>query len=315
MAEMKRVATRDAYGQTLVALGNERTDIVVMDADLAAATKTGMFKKAHPERFINTGIAEGNMISIAAGLAAAGKTVFASSFAMFAAGRAFEQIRNSVAYPKLNVKIAATHAGVSVGEDGATHQCCEDIGVMRTIPGMVILNPADGPEVAAAVRAAAEYKGPVYLRLGRLAVPVFNEEKVEFTIGKGQLMREGTDVTVIATGLEVNEAMIAADTLAAEGISVRVINMATIKPLDREAVIAAARETGAIVTAEEHNVIGGLGSAVAEVLCESGKPVPMLRVGVEDTFGRSGPALELLDLYGLTAPHIAEKVKAVLALK
>jgi transketolase len=234
---------------------------------------------------------------------------------MFAAGRAFEQIRNSVAYPHLNVKIAATHAGISVGEDGATHQCCEDIGLMRTIPGMVILNPADGPEAAAAVRAAADYKGPVYLRLGRLAVPVFNEENVDFTIGKGKVMREGTDVTVIATGLEVNEAMIAAETLAAEGISVRVINMATIKPIDKEIILQAAAETGAIVTAEEHNIIGGLGSAVAEVLCESGKPVPMLRVGVEDTFGRSGPALELLELYGLTAPHIVEKVKAVLALK
>ena len=315
MAEVKRIATRDAYGQTLAALGNERTDIVVMDADLAAATKTGMFKKAHPDRFINTGIAEGNMISIAAGLAASGKTVFASSFAMFAAGRAFEQIRNSVAYPHLNVKIAASHAGVSVGEDGATHQCCEDIGIMRTIPGMVILNPADGPEAAAAVRAAADYDGPVYLRLGRLAVPVFNEEHVDFTIGKGQLMRDGTDVTIIATGLEVAEAMIAADTLAAEGISARVVNMATIKPIDKEIILQAAAETGAIVTAEEHNVIGGLGSAVAEVLCESGKPVPMLRVGVEDTFGRSGPALELLELYGLTAPHIVEKVKAVLALK
>ena len=315
MAEMKRVATRDAYGQTLVALGNQRTDIVVMDADLAAATKTGMFKKAHPERFINTGIAEGNMISIAAGLAASGKTVFASSFAMFAAGRAFEQIRNSVAYPHLNVKIAATHGGISVGEDGATHQCCEDLGIMRTIPGMVILNPADGPEAAAAVRAAADYDGPVYLRFGRLAVPVFNEENVDFTIGKGKVMREGTDVTVIATGLEVAEAMQAADTLAAEGISARVVNMATIKPIDKEIILQAAAETGAIVTAEEHNVIGGLGSAVAEVLCESGKPVPMLRVGVEDTFGRSGPALELLDLYGLTAPHIVEKVKAVLALK
>ena len=315
MAEMKKIATRDAYGQTLVELGNERSDIIVMDADLAAATKTGMFRKAHPDRFFNTGIAEGNMIGIAAGLAAAGKTVFASSFAMFAAGRAFEQIRNSVAYPRLNVKIAATHAGVSVGEDGATHQCCEDIGVMRTIPGMVILNPADGPEAAAAVRAAADYKGPVYLRLGRLAVPVFNEEDVEFTIGKGKVMRDGTDVTIIATGLEVNEAMIAADTLAAEGISVRVINMATIKPIDKDMILQAAAETGAIVTAEEHNVIGGLGSAVAEVLCESGKPVPMLRVGVEDTFGRSGPALELLELYGLTAPHILEKVKAVLAMK
>ena len=315
MADVKKIATRDAYGQTLVELGNERTDIVVMDADLAAATKTGMFKKAHPDRFFNAGIAEGNMIGIAAGLAAAGKTVFASSFAMFAAGRAFEQIRNSVAYPHLNVKIAASHAGVSVGEDGATHQCCEDIGIMRTIPGMVILNPADGPEAAAAVRAAADYKGPVYLRLGRLAVPVFNEEKVEFTIGKGQLMRDGTDVTIIATGLEVAEAMIAADTLAGEGISARVVNMATIKPIDKEIILRAAADTGAIVTAEEHNVIGGLGSAVAEVLCESGKPVSMLRVGVEETFGRSGPALELLDLYGLTAPHIVEKVKAVLALK
>ena len=315
MAEVKRIATRDAYGQTLVELGNERTDIVVMDADLAAATKTGMFKKAHPDRFFNAGIAEGNMISIAAGLAAAGKTVFASSFAMFAAGRAFEQIRNSVAYPRLNVKIAASHAGVSVGEDGATHQCCEDIGIMRTIPDMVILNPADGPEAAAAVRAAAEYKGPVYLRLGRLAVPVFNEEKVDFTIGKGKVMREGTDATIIATGLEVAEAMIAAETLAAEGISVRVVNMATIKPIDKDIILQAAADTGVIVTAEEHNVIGGLGSAVAEVLCESGKPVPMLRVGVEDTFGRSGPALELLELYGLTAPHIVEKVKAVLAMK
>ncbi len=315
MAEMKKVATRDAYGQTLVELGNERSDIIVMDADLAAATKTGMFRKTHPDRFINTGIAEGNMISIAAGLAAAGKTVFASSFAMFAAGRAFEQIRNSVAYPHLNVKIAATHAGVSVGEDGATHQCCEDIGLMRTIPGMVILNPADGPETAAAVRAAADYDGPVYLRLGRLAVPVFNEDDVEFTIGKGKVMRDGSDVTVIATGLEVNEAMIAADTLAAEGVSVRVVNMATIKPIDKDIILQAAADTGAIVTAEEHNVNGGLGSAVAEVLCESGKPVPMLRVGVEDAFGRSGPALELLELYGLTAPHIVEKVKAVLALK
>ncbi len=315
MAEIKKIATRDAYGQALVQLGNERQDVVVMDADLAAATKTGMFKKAHPDRFIDTGIAESNMISIAAGLAAAGKTVFASSFAMFAAGRAFEQIRNSVAYPHLNVKIAATHAGVSVGEDGATHQCCEDLGIMRTIPGMVILNPADGPEAMAAVRAAADYDGPVYLRFGRLAVPVFNEENVEFVIGKGKELVSGTDVTVIATGLLVNEALIAAEQLKAEGVAVRVINMATIKPIDKEIILKAAAETGAIVTAEEHNIIGGLGSAVAEVLCESGKPVPMLRVGVEDRFGRSGPALELLELYGLTAPHIVEKVKAVLALK
>ena len=315
MADVKKIATRDAYGQTLIELGNERTDIVVMDADLAAATKTGMFKKAHPDRFFNAGIAESNMMGVAAGLAACGKTVFASSFAMFAAGRAFEQIRNSIAYPHLNVKIAASHAGVSVGEDGATHQCCEDIGIMRTIPGMVILSPADAPEAKAAVRAAADYDGPVYLRLGRLAVPVFNDEDVDFEIGKGKVMREGTDVTVIATGLEVNEAMIAADTLQAEGISVRVVNMATIKPIDKDLILSCAAETGAIVTAEEHNVIGGLGSAVAEVLVESGKPVPMLRVGVEDTFGRSGPALELLDLYGLTAPHIVEKVRAVLKMK
>ena len=315
MADVMKIATRDAYGQTLVELGNERQDIVVMDADLAAATKTGLFKKAHPDRFFDAGIAEGNMMGVAAGLASCGKTVFASSFAMFAAGRAFEQIRNSIAYPHLNVKIAATHGGISVGEDGATHQCCEDIGLMRTVPGMVILNPADGPEAKAAVRAAADYDGPVYLRFGRLAVPVFNEEKVEFTIGKGKVLREGADVTIIATGLEVNEAMIAADTLQAEGISARVVNMATIKPIDKELILACAAETGAIVTAEEHNIIGGLGSAVAEVLVESGKPVPMLRVGVEDTFGRSGPAWELLDLYGLTAPHIVNKVKAVLALK
>ena len=315
MADVIKIATRDAYGQALVELGNEREDIVVMDADLAAATKTGMFKKAHPDRLINTGIAEGNMMSIAAGLAAAGKTVFASSFAMFAAGRAFEQIRNSIGYPHLNVKIGATHAGVSVGEDGATHQCCEDIGVMRTIPGMVILNPADGPEAKAAVRAAAEWDGPVYLRFGRLAVPVFNEENVEFVIGKGKELVAGTDVTVIATGLLVNEAIIAAQQLQEQGISARVINMATIKPIDKDIILKAAAETGAIVTAEEHNIIGGLGSAVAEVLCESGKPVPLLRVGVEDTFGRSGPALELLELYGLTAPHIVEKVKAVLAMK
>ncbi len=315
MAEVKKIATRDAYGRTLAELGNQREDIVVMDADLAAATKTGMFKKAHPDRFFNAGIAESNMIGVAAGLAAAGKTVFASSFAMFAAGRAFEQIRNSVAYPHLNVKIAASHAGVSVGEDGATHQCCEDIGIMRTIPGMVILNPADAPETVAAVRAAADYDGPVYLRLGRLAVPVFNDEDVDFVIGKGKVLVDGTDAAIIATGLEVNEAVMAAETLKEEGISVRVINMATIKPIDKDIILQAAADTGAIVTAEEHNVIGGLGSAVAEVLCESGKPVPMLRVGVEDSFGRSGPALELLDLYGLTSPHIVEKVKAVLAMK
>ena len=315
MAEMKKIATREAYGLALVELGNEREDVIVLDADLAAATKTGMFKKAHPDRFFDAGIAESNMIGVAAGLAASGKTVFASSFAMFAAGRAFEQIRNSVAYPHLNVKIAATHAGVSVGEDGATHQCCEDMGLMRTIPGMVILNPADGPEAMAAVRAAADYDGPVYLRFGRLALPVFNDEDVDFVIGKGKVLAEGTDATVIATGLEVSEALSAAESLKAEGISVRVINMATVKPIDKDIILKAAAETGAIVTAEEHNIIGGLGSAVAEVLCESGKPVPMLRVGVEGTLGRSGPASELLELYGLTAHHIAEKVKAVLAMK
>ncbi len=314
MAEIKRVATRDAYGATLVELGNEREDIVVMDADLAAATKTGMFKKAHPDRFFNTGIAEGNMISIAAGLAASGKTVFASSFAMFPAGRAFEQIRNSVAYPGLNVKIAASHAGVSVGEDGATHQCCEDIGIMRTLPGMVILNPADGPEAAAAVRAAAEHKGPVYLRLGRLAVPVFNEETVDFVIGKGQELTAGTDVTVIATGLLVNEALIAAESLKAEGISVRVINMATIKPIDKEIILKAAAETGAIVTAENHNVINGLGSAVAEVLVKN-QPVPMEMIGVQDQFGEVGNLDYLADRFQLTAPYIVEAAKKAVARK
>lgn len=314
MADVIKQATRDAYGEALVELGAERSDLVVMDADLAAATKTGMFKKAHPERFVDAGIAEGNMMSIAAGLAATGKTVFASSFAMFAAGRAFEQVRNSIGYPHLNVKIGATHAGISVGEDGATHQCCEDIGLMRTIPGMVILNPADGIEAKKAVRAAADMTGPVYLRLGRLAVPMCTDENAPFVIGKGTQLTEGTDVTVIATGLMVNEALIAAKALKAEGISVRVINMATIKPIDREIIQKAAAETGAIVTAEEHNIIGGLGSAVAEVVCET-CPVPVLRVGVEDTFGQSGPAVELLKVYGLTAEHIVEKAKAAVACK
>lgn len=314
MADVIKQATRDAYGEALVALGAERADLVVMDADLAAATKTGMFKKAHPDRFVDAGIAEGNMMSIAAGLAATGKTVFASSFAMFAAGRAFEQVRNSIGYPHLNVKIGATHAGISVGEDGATHQCCEDIGLMRTIPGMVILNPADGIEAKKAVRAAADMTGPVYLRLGRLAVPLCTDENAPFVIGKGTQLVAGTDVTVIATGLMVNEALIAAEQLKAEGLSVRVINMATIKPIDREIIQKAAVETGAIVTAEEHNIIGGLGSAVAEVVCET-CPVPVLRVGVEDTFGQSGPAVELLKVYGLTAQHIAEKAKAAIACK
>ena len=314
MADVIKQATRDAYGQALVELGAACPDLVVMDADLAAATKTGGFKKAYPDRFIDTGIAEGNMMSIAAGLAAAGKTVFASSFAMFAAGRAFEQVRNSIGYPHLNVKIGATHAGISVGEDGATHQCNEDIALMRSIPGMVILNPADGIEAKKAVFAAAQHDGPVYLRFGRLALPMVTAEEEPFVIGKGQVLRSGTDVTVIASGLPVYMALEAAQLLENEGISARVINMATIKPIDADIIRAAAAETGAIVTAEEHNVIGGLGSAVAEVVCES-RPVPVVRVGVEDTFGRSGPAVELLELYGISAANIAAKAKAAIALK
>ncbi len=315
MADVIKQATRDAYGEGLVALAEKYDNLVVLDADLAAATKTGTFKKAYPDRFIDVGIAEGNMMSIAAGLAATGKLVFASSFAMFAAGRAFEQVRNSIGYPHLNVKIGATHAGISVGEDGATHQCCEDIALMRAIPGMVILNPADGYEAKKAVAAAAAWDGPVYLRFGRLAVEMVTGEDDEFVIGKGRVLREGTDVTVIATGLMVQEALAAADALAAEGISAKVINMATIKPLDTDLVLASAAETGAIVTAEEHNIIGGLGSAVAEAVCESGKPVPVLRVGVEDTFGQSGPAKELLKLYGLSADKIVEKARAAVAMK
>ncbi len=313
MAEVKKQATREAYGAGLVELGAEYDNLLVLDADLAAATKTGAFKKAYPDRFFDCGIAEGNMMSIAAGLATTGKIVFASSFAMFAAGRAFEQVRNSIGYPHLNVKIGATHAGISVGEDGATHQCCEDIALMRTIPGMTILNPADGREAIAAMRAAVEMQGPVYLRFGRLAVPVVTPDE-PFVIGKGQTLRDGDDVTIIATGLMVNEALIAADTLAEEGIKARVINMATIKPIDRDIIVKAAAETGAIVTAEEHTVIGGLGSAVAEVVAET-KPVPVVRVGVEDTFGQSGPAVDLLKLYGLSAENIVSKVKTALTLK
>jgi len=314
MADIIKKATRDAYGEGLVELGAEYPNLVVLDADLAAATKTGSFKKAYPDRFIDTGIAESNMMSVAAGLATTGKIVFASSFAMFAAGRAFEQVRNSIGYPHLNVKIGATHAGISVGEDGATHQCCEDIALMRTIPGMTILNPADAVETRKALRAAVELDGPVYLRFGRLAVPVITDEDAPFEIGKGNVLRDGKDVTIVATGLMVNEAVQAAGTLAAEGIDARVINMATIKPIDRDILIKAAAETGAIVTAEEHNIIGGLGSAVAEVIAET-VPVPVIRVGVEDTFGKSGPALELLPLYGLCADNIVAKVKAALAMK
>lgn len=314
MADVIKAATRDGYGNALAELGEKMDNLIVMDADLAAATKTGTFKKAHPERFYDAGIAEGNMIGVAAGLSTTGYVVFASSFAMFAAGRAFEQVRNTIGYPHLNVKIGATHAGISVGEDGASHQCCEDIALMRTIPGMVIINPADDIEARAAVFAAAEYEGPVYLRFGRLAVPRIFDENYKFEIGKGVELRDGSDVTIIATGLMVNEALMAQEQLAADGISARVINMHTIKPLDREIVLKAAKETGAIVTAEEHNVIGGLGSAVADVVCEE-YPVPVLRLGVEDTFGHSGPAVDLLHEFGLDAAHIAEKAKAAVALK
>lgn len=314
MADVIKKATREGYGAALVKLGEKYDNLIVMDADLAAATKTGMFKKAFPDKFYDAGIAESNMIGIAAGLAATGHIVFASSFAMFAAGRAFEQVRNSIGYTHLNVKIGATHAGISVGEDGASHQCCEDIALMRTIPGMVILNPADDVEAEKAVFAAAEYEGPVYLRFGRLAVPRIFDEDYDFQIGKGVELTEGNDVAIIATGLMVNEALMAAEELKKEGINARVINMATIKPLDKDIVIKAAKETGTIVTAEEHNVIGGLGGAVSEVICEN-YPVPVVKLGVEDTFGRSGPAVELLHLYGLDAEHIVAKAKQAIAMK
>ncbi len=314
MADVIKVATREAYGKALVELGEKNDKVIVLDADLAAATKTGMFKKAFPERFFDAGIAEGNMMGVAAGLATTGYTVFASSFAMFAAGRAFEQIRNTIGYPHLNVKIGATHAGISVGEDGASHQCCEDIALMRTIPGMVVINPADDIEARAAVLAMAEYDGPAYLRFGRLAVPRVNTLDYEFKLGKGVQLCEGKDVTIIATGLMVGEALTAKELLKNEGIDARVINIHTIKPIDKEIIAAAAKETGAIVTAEEHNIIGGLGSAVAEAVCES-CPVPVLRVGVEDTFGGSGPAVEMLKIYGLTAEKIVAKAKEAVALK
>ena len=314
MAEVIKTATRDAYGKALVELGEKNKNVVVLDADLAAATKTGAFKKAFPERFFDTGIAESNMMSLAGGLATTGFTVFASTFAMFGAGRAFEQVRNTICYPHLNVKIGATHAGISVGEDGASHQCCEDIALMRSIPGMVIINPADDIEARAAVFAAAEHDGPVYMRFGRLAVPRVFDEDYKFEIGKAVTLKEGTDVTIIATGLMVNEAIEAAKTLEKEGISVELINMHTIKPLDNEAVIKAAKKTGCIVTAEEHNIIGGLGSAVSEVVAEE-CPVPVVRVGVNDEFGKSGPAVELLHLYGLDAENIVEKAKLAISKK
>ena len=314
MSEVKKIATRESYGNALVELGQENPNVVVLDADLAAATKTGMFKKAFPERHIDCGIAECNMIGIAAGLAAAGMTPFASSFAMFAAGRAFEQIRNSVGYPHLNVKIGATHGGISVGEDGATHQCCEDIALMRTIPGMTVIVPSDDIEAKAAVKAAAAMEGPVYMRFGRLAVPRVFDDNYNFEIGKGNVLVDGSDVTIIATGLMVNEALIAAENLKADGISARVVNMATIKPIDSDIIVDSVKKTGAVVTAEEHNIIGGLGSAVTEVVCEK-CPAPVLRVGVEDVFGRSGPAVELLHIYGLDAAHIEEKAKEAIKLK
>jgi len=313
MADKK--ATRESYGAALAELG-EKYDFLVLDADLAAATKTGMFKKKFPERFFDCGIAEGNMVSVAAGIATTGKVVFASSFAMFAAGRAFEQVRNSIGYPHLNVKIGATHAGITVGEDGATHQCNEDIALMRTIPGMVVINPSDACEAYAAVESAINYYGPVYMRFGRYAVPNLTAELpgYKFEIGKGVTMRDGKDVTIVATGYMVHVALEAAEMLKAEGIDARVINIHTIKPIDAEILVKAAKETGAIVTAEEHNVIGGLGSAVAEAVSEAA-PVPVLRVGVEDKFGKSGKVPELLSEYGLTKENIVAKAKAALALK
>ena len=312
MAE--KIATREAYGNALAEFG-EKYDIVVLDADLAAATKTGVFKKKFPERFFDCGIAEGNMVSVAAGLAAAGKVPFASSFAMFTAGRAYEQIRNSIGYPHLNVKIGATHAGISVGEDGATHQCNEDIATMRTIPGMTIINPADAVEARAAVEAAILFNGPVYLRFGRLATPVlFDKDTYKFELGKGIQMADGKDVTIIATGLTVAMALDAKELLAAEGISARVINIHTIKPLDEEIVIKAAKETGAILVAEEHSIIGGLGSAVCE--CLAGKlPTPVVRLGTNDVFGKSGKATVLLEEFGFTPANIAAKAKEALAMK
>lgn len=308
MAEIITKATRVSFGEALSEMAETRSDIIVLDADLAAATNTAIFKKAHPDRFFDCGIAEANMVGVAAGLAACGKTPVAASFAMFATGRAFEQIRNSVAYPNLNVKIAGSHAGISTGEDGATHQCLEDIGIMRTIPGMVVLNPADHWEMKAATKAAIEYQGPVYIRLGRLAVDSFNDpDTYKFELGKGITLRDGADITVIATGLCVLESLKAVDELAKEGKSVRLINIHTIKPIDRELVIKAAQETGRIITVEEHNVIGGLGDAVCEVTSAE-CPVPVRRIGVYDQFGYSGPAKELLDIFGLTAPNIKKVI-------
>lgn len=315
MADVIKKATRESYGEALRDLADEYKDLVVLDADLAAATKTAIFKKAHPDRFFDCGIAEANMMGVAAGLAACGKIPFASTFAMFAAGRAFEIVRNSIGYPHLNVKIGATHAGISVGEDGATHQCNEDIALMRTIPGMTIINPADDVEAKAAVKAALDFNGPVYMRFGRLAVPVINDSATyKFELGKGIVLRGGSDVTIVATGLMVNEALQSAEVLAAEGISARVVNIHTIKPLDKELVCKCAKETGAIVTAEEHSIIGGLGSAVAEAVTEC-CPVPVIKVGVNDVFGHSGPAVDLLKEFGLSAENIAVNARKAVSLK
>ncbi|MBM6689027.1 transketolase family protein [Collinsella tanakaei] len=313
MADVKKVATRQSYGEALVELGAEHDDFVVLDADLAAATQTGKFKAAYPDRFFDAGIAESNMVGIAAGIATTGRVAFASTFAMFAAGRAFEQVRNSIGYPHLNVKIGATHAGISVGEDGATHQCNEDIALMRTIPGMTVIVPCDDVEAKAAVRAAYEMEGPVYMRFGRLAVPVVNDaDSFEFEIGKGILMREGTDVTIVACGLMVQASLEAAEALAAKGISAEVIDMHTIKPLDEDIILESAKKTGRVLTVEEHSVIGGLGDAVCAVLAEK-NPVPVKKLGVNDVFGESGPAVDLLHKYGLDAEGVERAVEELLA--
>ena len=308
MADVKKIATRDSYGKALAELGAQYENLVVLDADLAGATKTATFQKAFPHRHFDCGIAEANMVCMAAGLSTTGLVPFASTFAMFAAGRAFEQIRNSIGYPHLNVKIGATHGGISVGEDGASHQCCEDFGLMRTIPGMVVMSPADDVEARAMVKAAYEYEGPVYIRFGRAAVPVFHEEGMKFEIGKGEVLRDGADVAIIANGLMVNEALVAAEELAAAGINAMVINMATIKPLDEELVLAAAKKCGKVITCEEHSIIGGLGEAVCAVLSEK-CPTPVRRIGVNDEFGHSGPAAALLKQFGLCSDHIVEVAK------
>ena len=309
MADIKKIATRESYGNALVELGREHADVVVLDADLAGATKTSTFKKEFPDRHFDCGIAEGNMMAVAAGIASMGMVPFASTFAMFAAGRAFEQVRNSIGYPHLNVKIGATHGGISVGEDGASHQCCEDFALMRSIPGMTVICPADDVEARAAVKAAYEFEGPVYLRFGRSGVPVFHDEDYKFEIGKGEVLQDGNDIAIIATGIMVGEAIKAGEELRSEGINARVINMSTFKPLDEELVLKAAEECGKIVTCEEHSIIGGLGEAVSALLSEK-LPTPVCRIGVNDEFGHSGPAADLLRDFGLSAENIVAKVKA-----